>query len=273
MRSFNFILILVWSLTPLISAGGDEIDEKSGPLTLLLPMEAIPPTARESLEEFRINHPGIRLETGIPYDEGWYVVYRHKGLTYFFGPTEKRTTAETALGTLTAIWDMARDKRPALESAEIFIFYFDLDALFEALLEAEGQDRIELGDGGDGTDKQDIGGQPGSSQGIPGPSGSGPLNEDSQRTDDGSDPGAPPGDSMADFSGTQEGETEEAALATNGERSQAEIQEGSPTEAAQQADESGQASGEVSRSRQVSPPQPEPERLSFWERLRRIFRR
>jgi hypothetical protein len=240
----RFCPVLLLPILTLSLAWANEREDPPAPdrpLTLLLPLESIPASGLLSAADFRARYPGIELETGIPFEDGWYLVYRHAGLTYFFGPEDDRAYLEPWESRLRNIVTTATEVRPQLESARIFIYRFSLNDLFEALAR-QGPASGDQPQNGEGT--------------APGPEGGSPASPDSGDLGDG---GMPP--------------------ATNGETGSDDDPQPTPGSGAGPSPSPsppGQMGGEgrpQSRPAAEPSPTPEPPRLGFWERLRRVFRR
>ena len=72
---------------------------------IVYPTEAIADFWTLSADEFREKYAGINASGLGPSDEGWYVRYRHEGLTCLFGPISEREEARNAKWEMDAVRD------------------------------------------------------------------------------------------------------------------------------------------------------------------------
>ncbi len=77
--------------------------------------EAIPFTRFLSKADFDQRYPGTVLEDPAKLDQGWYVIYEHESLRYYFGPILLESTGQDYYEQLKATVGQAVDQRPSIE--------------------------------------------------------------------------------------------------------------------------------------------------------------
>lgn len=77
--------------------------------------EAIPFTRFLSKADFDQRYPGTILDDASKLDTGWYVIYEHESLSYYFGPILLESTGQDYYEQLKATLGEAVDQRPTIE--------------------------------------------------------------------------------------------------------------------------------------------------------------
>lgn len=77
--------------------------------------EAIPFTRFLSKADFDQRYPGTILDDPSKLDTGWYVIYEHEALSYYFGPILLESTGQDYFEQLKATVGEAVDQRPTIE--------------------------------------------------------------------------------------------------------------------------------------------------------------
>jgi len=91
----------------------------------ILPTKAINYTRYLHKQAFDDMFPGTPLQPGAtPQAAGYYVVYQHEHLTYYFGPEKSEIAAELYLEDLDKVVDIVKSKRARLQSATTSIEAF-----------------------------------------------------------------------------------------------------------------------------------------------------
>jgi len=84
---------------------------------------AIPFTGFLSKAEFDKRYPGERVADRSKLDPGWYVVYQHNALNYFFGPILLESTGKDYLAELTEIVEAAASQRECIRDYTLELSY------------------------------------------------------------------------------------------------------------------------------------------------------
>lgn len=85
--------------------------------------QAIPFTAFLSKADFDQRFPGKEVEEVSILNPGWYVIYEHETLAYYFGPILLQSTGEDYLIELTETVEAAVAQRPAIENYRLVLRY------------------------------------------------------------------------------------------------------------------------------------------------------
>lgn len=94
----------------------------------ILPTRAINYTRYLNKQDFDSMFPGTVLKPGeTPQASGYYVVYQHENLIYYFGPETSEIAAELYLEDLDKVVGMVQSKRATLQSAITDIQKFPRD--------------------------------------------------------------------------------------------------------------------------------------------------
>ncbi len=96
--------------------------------TLVLPIESITDSGQMSAKEFSIKNPGIDITGSIPDTEGYYIMYEHVNLIYYFGPTNNKNTADIKINELRKILSDATETRSVLKESKIELINFSYDS-------------------------------------------------------------------------------------------------------------------------------------------------
>jgi len=88
---------------------------------------AIPYMGFLSKADFDQRFPGERIDDPSKLDTGWYVIYEHETLNYYFGPMLLESTGEDYLGQLTETVEAAVAQRPSIQG-------YRLELSFEPLV-------------------------------------------------------------------------------------------------------------------------------------------
>jgi hypothetical protein len=84
---------------------------------------AIPYTRFLSKSEFDQRYPGELLADPSALDSGWYVIYEHESLSYYFGPILLEATGQDYLAQLEATVGVAVERRPSIEGYRLELSY------------------------------------------------------------------------------------------------------------------------------------------------------
>lgn len=93
----------------------------------ILPVEAIEASGIMRADAFEAAYPGIPASAeslGVP---GYFVVYAHEALRYYFGPVETLAAAREAKRVLLDIRADVIEQREALSNSLVYILRFDLE--------------------------------------------------------------------------------------------------------------------------------------------------
>ncbi len=85
--------------------------------------EAIPFTGFLSKAKFDERYPGKQVPDASQLDTGWYVIYQHESLSYYFGPILLESTGEDYLAQLEAIVGDAVAQRPDIQNYRLELSY------------------------------------------------------------------------------------------------------------------------------------------------------
>lgn len=84
---------------------------------------AIPFTAFLSKADFDQRYPGKEVTDLSSLEPGWYVIYEHESLSYYFGPVLLESTGEDYLAQLTDTVEGAVAQRPSIEDYRLELSY------------------------------------------------------------------------------------------------------------------------------------------------------
>ena len=84
---------------------------------------AIPFTAFLPQAEFDERYPGEEVEDLSELKPGWYVIYQHESLSYYFGPILLESTGKDYLQRLTRIVEGAVAQRPSIQDYRLELSY------------------------------------------------------------------------------------------------------------------------------------------------------
>lgn len=85
--------------------------------------QAIPYTSFLSQADFDQRFPGEQVSDLSKLDPGWYVIYEHESLAYYFGPVLLQSTGQDYLDELTGIVDAAVAQRPSIRDYRLELSY------------------------------------------------------------------------------------------------------------------------------------------------------
>ena len=85
--------------------------------------EAIPFAAFLSKADFDQRYPGRMVTDPSQLSAGWYVIYEHEALNYYFGPILLQSTGKDYLEQLKGIVGEAVAQRPAIENYRLELSY------------------------------------------------------------------------------------------------------------------------------------------------------
>ncbi len=97
--------------------------------SVVLPLEAIIDSATFRAKEFNEKYTGIDVSGYYPDDPGYYISYKHKNLTYYFGPVETYEEAVDWKSKLDRVRQEIVYQRPSLASHEVVIYNFSLETI------------------------------------------------------------------------------------------------------------------------------------------------
>jgi len=84
---------------------------------------AIPFLSFLSKADFDQRYPGEMLDDPARLDTGWYVIYQHEALNYYFGPILLESTGEDYLAKLTETVEAAVAQRPSIQDYRLELSY------------------------------------------------------------------------------------------------------------------------------------------------------
>ncbi|HKK19751.1 MAG TPA: hypothetical protein VJ952_13810 [Opitutales bacterium] len=84
---------------------------------------AIPFTAFLSKADFDQRYPGKEVSDLSKLEPGWYVIYEHESLSYYFGPVLLESTGQDYLDQLTETVEAAVDQRPSIRDYRLELSY------------------------------------------------------------------------------------------------------------------------------------------------------
>ncbi|MEM1221152.1 MAG: hypothetical protein AAGH40_00190 [Verrucomicrobiota bacterium] len=113
MKRIHLVLPLFWLLFALQSALGNRVIEA----------DAIPFTGFLSKADFDARYPGKTISNLTELDSGWYVIYEHEALQYFFGPITLESTGQDYLKQLEGVVAEAVAQRPSITGYTISLSY------------------------------------------------------------------------------------------------------------------------------------------------------
>jgi hypothetical protein len=111
LRLFVFCSIL--ALAPTLQAEPVRVFEET----------AIPYMSFLSKADFDQRYPGETLEDPAQLEAGWYVIYQHQTLNYYFGPILLQSIGEDYLAQLTETVEAAVAERPSIEDFRLELSY------------------------------------------------------------------------------------------------------------------------------------------------------
>ena len=111
--SQNILLMLLLGIPLGIHAEGVRVIEEG----------AIPFAKFLSKAEFDARYPGELVTDLSQLDTGWYVIYEHESLSYYFGPILLESIGEDYLAQLEEIVDAAVAQRPSIQDYRLELSY------------------------------------------------------------------------------------------------------------------------------------------------------
>ena len=90
--------------------------------------QAIPYTSFLSKADFEQRFPGEQVSDLAALEPGWYVIYEHESLTYYFGPLLLQSTGQDYLEELQGIVDAAVAQRPSIRDYRLELSYEPSDS-------------------------------------------------------------------------------------------------------------------------------------------------
>ena len=93
------------------------------PAARVIEAGAIPFTAFLSKADFDQRYPGQELTDLSQLDPGWYVIYQHESLSYYFGPVLLESTGQDYLTHLTQTVENAVAQRPSIQDYRLELSY------------------------------------------------------------------------------------------------------------------------------------------------------
>lgn len=84
---------------------------------------AIPFTAFLSKADFDQRYPGERIEDPTKLDKGWYVIYEHEALNYYFGPILLESMGQDYYDQLAQTVEAAAAQRPSIRGYRLELSY------------------------------------------------------------------------------------------------------------------------------------------------------
>ena len=102
-----------------------------------LPLRSINYMSYFNKAEFDERFPGKPIKDKQPTEKGYYVVYHHESLVYYFGPDELKVIAEMYKRELDRVVGVVKGKRESLMSAKTYIVKLPADAAHAPSLEKD----------------------------------------------------------------------------------------------------------------------------------------
>ncbi|MCC5804979.1 MAG: hypothetical protein JJU00_01505 [Opitutales bacterium] len=93
----------------------------------VLPVEAIDASATMRAADFNEAFPGVRATPDVLGVPGYFVVYEHENLRYYFGPVNGFGEARVWEDRLLAIRGDVVAQRPALATSRVYLYRFDYE--------------------------------------------------------------------------------------------------------------------------------------------------
>lgn len=93
------------------------------PAARVIEAGAIPFTAFLSKADFDQRYPGKELADLSQLEPGWYVIYAHESLSYYFGPVLLESTGQDYLAQLTQTVEKAVAQRPTIQDYRLELSY------------------------------------------------------------------------------------------------------------------------------------------------------
>ena len=93
---------------------------------------AIPFTGFLSKVEFDQRYPGDLYDDSAMLDNGWYVIYEHESLNYYFGPILLESIGKDYLNQLSEIVEVAVMQRPSIQDYRLELSYEPKASSFES---------------------------------------------------------------------------------------------------------------------------------------------
>ena len=93
---------------------------------------AIPFTGFLSKVEFDQRYPGDLFEDSAKLDNGWYVIYEHESLNYYFGPILLESIGKDYLYQLSEIVEVAVMQRPSIQDYRLELSHEPNASSFES---------------------------------------------------------------------------------------------------------------------------------------------
>lgn len=108
----TFLPVFVFCFLPLIASA-----------TRVIEAGAIPFTAFLSKADFDQRYPGAEVSDLSTVEPGWYVIYEHEALSYYFGPVLLESTGKDYLEQLTETVAGAVAQRPTIQDYRLELSY------------------------------------------------------------------------------------------------------------------------------------------------------
>jgi hypothetical protein len=106
-----------------------------GATVRVLEETAIPYMSFLSKADFDQRYPGEILDDPAKLNTGWYVIYEHEALNYYFGPILLESIGEDYLGQLTKTLEAAVVQRPSIQDYRLELSYEPSAASAESSVE------------------------------------------------------------------------------------------------------------------------------------------
>lgn len=108
----GWICLLGGLLFPLVLSAARVIEASAIPFTAFLPKA-----------DFDQRYPGEEVTDLSKLSPGWYVIYEHESLSYYFGPILLQSTGQDYLSQLSKTVDEAVAQRPSIEGYRLELSY------------------------------------------------------------------------------------------------------------------------------------------------------
>ncbi len=112
-RTFRWLNCLILFTAPILHAAPVRVIEES----------AIPYMRFLSKADFDQRYPGELLDDPAKLNTGWYVIYEHEMLNYYFGPILLESIGEDYLAQLTETVEAAVAQRPSIQDYRLELSY------------------------------------------------------------------------------------------------------------------------------------------------------
>lgn len=127
------------AMRPVFVCGGLALLPLAASAVRVIEASAIPFTAFLDKAAFDQRFPGTEIEDRSRLEPGWYVIYEHESLAYYFGPILLRSTGQDYLEELRATVTAAVEQRPSIQDYLLDLRYEPSDSGAESGADTSGE--------------------------------------------------------------------------------------------------------------------------------------